>query len=529
MEISQKTPKFIFALLLVMAMMTGCTPEHTDPTPLDPPVSAPPPVTQESYDYTKKHKNFVQPAVVDGWAEKDALTTTTDEAVFFCFTTDTALADDFIESQHTLLHYLKEHGIETGRMTFYGTDYGYSFSESSDRAGYVDLAFTETWQQVLVTLQTLWGDYTDYGYVYAMANVIAGELGWLVDSPVSIDEKDMDAFFVENPAAIHMLYPTFSVKLSSEETVNQSKALVSRVFSQIDWQAALRKSINEQLDEYYTLVSTYAQQLSVSFTRQTCGYAYYGENIQLRIMTTYAELIVDGDYTDMQPMYADCFANYKTIYETANTLNREISYTVEYFGLKDEAGIVRIKFIDEENPSIETYTKGRNGIYYSSTNIIYVPTIWACMHEYHHHMEYLLTGGSNYDWQCQAFCELGASRFSYSNSLWDQPFTENETYRYLFSYFTGRDYQPGRNDFFEVMDILCYISEYYRLSYNTGAESINSISRYLMDLYGEDAVYGLYLYPETVEDITGKTWNELQAEWEQHIRDKYAGLEFIFE
>lgn len=529
MHTTPKSFKFLCVLLLVLAVLTGCAGEQIDPTVSDPPSSAPPPAYQDTYEYSKKHKNFVQPAVIDGWAERTALTASADDFVFFCFTADTAAADDFINSQRMLSDWLKSQNVEMGKMTFYATDYGYSFSESDSKAAYIALSEVRTWQQVLVTLQAIWGDYTDYGYVYAMSNAIAEELGWQTDSPVSIDENEMDDFFVKNPDAIHMLYPTFSAKLSSEETANQSKALVSRIFSRIDWQSAIAKPIAEQLDEYYTPVSAYAQQLSVPFTRQSCGYAYYGENVQLRIMTTYAELFVDKDFVDIQDTYADCFSHYETIYETANTLNREISSTVAYFGLEDRAGTVRIKFIDSENPSIETYTKGRNGMYYSSTQIIYVPTIFACMHEYHHHMEHLLTGGSNHDWQSQAFCEFGASRFTYSNSLWDQPFTENDTYRYLFSYFTGRDYQPGRNDFFEVMDILCYIGEYYRLSYDTGAESINSISRYLMELYGEDTVFDLYLYPETVEDVTGKTWNELQAEWEQHIRDKYAGSEFIFE
>ena len=534
MYIARKNFLFICILLLVLAMLTGCTAEQADPTVssptvTEPPVSDPSPTVQDTYKYSKRHKNYVQPAVVDGWAEKDALTTTTDEAVFFCFTTDSAVADDFVNSQLTLLRYLKNQGVEIGKMGFYGTDYGYSFSESSDKAAYIALSEVKTWQQILVTLQAIWGDYTDYGYVYAMSNAIAEELDWRADVAVPIGERKIDAFFTENPAAIHMLYPTFSTELSSQKTANNSKALIERIFAQIDWQTALAKPIAEQLDAYYLLVSDYAQMLSVPFTRQTCGYAYYGENVQLRIMTTYAELIVDKDYTDIQQAYADCFANYEAIYETANTLNREISSTVEYFGLEDTAGTVRIKFVDEENPLIETYTTGRNGIYYSSTKIIYLPTIWACMHEYHHHIEYLLTGGSNHDWQSQAFCELGASRFAYSNSLWDQPFTEDADHRFLFSFFTGRDYQPGRNDFFEVMDILCFIGDYYQLYYSTGAESINSISRYLMELYGEDTVFDLYLHPETVEEVTGKTWNELQSEWEQHIRNKYAGMEFIYE
>ncbi|MBR5121651.1 MAG: hypothetical protein IKU89_03795, partial [Oscillospiraceae bacterium] len=54
-----------------------------------------------------------------------------------------------------------------------------------------------------------------------------------------------------------------------------------------------------------------------------------------------------------------------------------------------------------------------------------------------------------------------------------------------------------------------------------GAQSLNSFSRYLIDIYGERTVYNLMLYPETIEKVTAKTWEQLTLEWEQHIRNKY--------
>ena len=41
---------------------------------------------------------------------------------------------------------------------------------------------------------------------------------------------------------------------------------------------------------------------------------------------------------------------------------------------------------------------------------------------------------------------------------------------------------------------------------------------YLIDLYGEDAISNLMLFPETVLDVTGKNWNELELEWATHIK-----------
>ena len=111
-----------------------------------------------------------------------------------------------------------------------------------------------------------------------MSNAIADELGWQTDSVPAFEQETADIFFAVNPEAINLLYPTFTDKLATEETVCNSKALAVHLFNEMNWKNAVNKPIDEQLDDYYELVSAYAQELSVPFERQTCGYAYYGED-----------------------------------------------------------------------------------------------------------------------------------------------------------------------------------------------------------------------------------------------------------
>ncbi len=480
-----------------------------------------------TYKYSTESKNFIQPAAVDGWVKKDAITTSTNDGIFYCFTNDTEKADDFISTQRTLLRFLRDCGAKIDKMEYYGTDYGYSFSESSDKAVYVALSDMRSWQQVLITLQTIWGDYTEYGYVYAMANAIAEELGWRIDPAPSVSIASLDTFFIENPDVINLLYPTFTTKLASEETVNNSKALAIHLFKNIQWREAIAKSVKDQLDDYYSLVSTYAQDISVPFNRQTCGYAYYGDNVKLRIMTTYAELIIDGNYRDtVESLFGDYWTTYSSIYVTANTINEEITTAVKNFGLEDKAGRIKIIWLDSEKDSTKNYIgSGTDGVYYSSTHIAYITSIRPYLHEYHHHIEYLLTNRNASTWQSQAFCEIGSSHSYYKQLVVENTFGRNEEGSKLFYSFTGRTFQSGQDDFFEAWDILCYINDYYQLSYLTGAQSQNSFSRYLIDLYGEKEVYNLMLFPDTIEETTGKTWEQLASEWEKHIRSKYEGIQ----
>lgn len=480
-----------------------------------------------AYIYSTKSQNYIQPAAVNGWVKKDALMTTTSDGAFFCFTSDKVQADDFVNAQRTLMRFLRDGGIKVGKMEYYGTDYGYSFSQSSDNAVYVELSDVRSWQQVLVTLQTIWGDYTQYGYVYAMANAIAEELGWRMDPVLPVDEASLDDFFTKNPEVINLLYPTFTTKFASAETVNNSKLLAVRLLQKIQWHEALAKSIEEQLDDYDCLVSAYARAISVPFTRQVCGYAYYGENVKLRIMTTYAEMIIDGNYCDTtESLYGAYWDDYASIYATANTINAEITTAVENFGLEDEVGVVKIKWLDSKKDSTPKFlSSGTDGIYYLSSQTAYVTSIRPYLHEYYHHIEYVMTNGNAPTWQSQAFCEIGSSHSYYKQLITENTFGRKENGSKLFYAFTGRSYQPGRDDFFEAWDILCYINNYYQLSYLTGAQSQNSFSRYLIDLYGETEVYNLMLFPDTIQEVTGKTWEQLASEWEKHIRDKYADVQ----
>lgn len=512
MHILRKYWNFAWIMLLVLAMLSGCALGGQRVTQF-----------HDTYEYSTKNKTYVQPAIVDGWVKRDALTTTTEDGTFFCFTIDTAQANDFVNAQRMLLHFLAAQGVEIGEMTFYGTDYGYSFSESGDRAAYVDLTSVRSWEQVLVTLQALWGDYTDYGYVYAMANAIAATLDWKTDSVPNVDEDMLDAFFTENPAAIHLLYPTFTAQFSSKEMAANSKALATRLFTDIRWRKALAKPIKEQLDDYYVLVSSYTQDLSVPFTRQTCGYAYYGKNIPLRIMTTYAELLIDADYEDIEyRWFGDYFSDYVSIYETANTIETEISAAVAYFGLENTAGVVTMKWMDSNDPATATYVQ-TSGKYYSSTHTAYLRSIYPCLHEYYHHIEYLFTQNNPRTWQSQAFCEIGTAHSRYPNNRMDQIF-ETENYAELFVACTGRTYRPGGEDFFEASDIACLINNDYQLDYNSSGPQ-DSMVGYLIGLYGERMASEILLFPETVEDVTGKTWAELETQWKQNLQNKYADVE----
>ena len=252
---------------------------------------------------------------------------------------------------------------------------------------------------------------------------------------------------------------------------------------------------------------------------------FFGENVPLRILTSYTELLIEANYMDADSqIYGDYFSDYASIFETTEIIDAETSAAVEYFGLENEVGIVTIKWLNKDNTTAQKFLKGRTAMYYLSTETVYVSSIWLYLHEFYHHFEHLLDSTAGNSWQSQAFCELGSSYSKYSVYLWEWGFTQNEQLSEIFYACTGRTYQTGRDNFYEAMDIITYVQNNYNLDYFSGGSQMNSITRYLFDLYGENTVFNLMLFPETVEEVTGKTWDELQTEWEEHIREKYSDV-----
>ena len=112
---------YLFATILLLALLLcSCGAQDSDITPMN-----------ESYAYTPKSDTVYCPSLVVDWAFKYHISTETEDGTFKCFTSDTAQATAFINSQRTLLKLLREYGVDTAGLTYFGTNYDGSFSESS--------------------------------------------------------------------------------------------------------------------------------------------------------------------------------------------------------------------------------------------------------------------------------------------------------------------------------------------------------------------------------------------------------------
>lgn len=476
---------------------------------------------EDSYELTAKNQVYTRPAMTIEDRRMDSLTLTLDDGFYFCLTTDEEKATEFINAQRTLLQFLSDSGVETRKLRYYAVDYDDSFSDSENNKAYIALSHVKSYQQVLVTLQTLLGDYMDYGYAYSVANAIAAHLGWQTETIEDVEQSVLDSFFTENPDALNLLYPCFTTTYATEETARNCKVLSRVLAEEMDLSEALTKPIEEQVNAFRALADAYAQKISVTFSRQAHGYAYSGENLPLKILTTYALHIVDRNYKEEN---YDYFSNYQAIFATADQLNEEISAAVARFDLEDSAGVIKLNWLSEESALKKSGRPFLNN-YYNTSHEVTTMSVQLYLHGYYFHLQSLLNPNLGDIWQKQAFCQMGLAHSQYPQEAWEKSFTQDERFAKLFFECTGRTYQPGIDDLYEAYDILCYIYSEYDFDFLYGRNGTYSFSNYLIDLYGEDTVFQLMLFPDTMESVTGKTWDEQKDDWLAYMEEKFAGVE----
>ena len=533
----QSVARYLVSMLLfVLLAMVGCAKSMDTPTPTvteaPSPTSTPTPEptftpVRGQYEYKQREKVCYFPSFTNENEKTEILSVSTEEGSFVCMTTDEARADSFINAQRTLLQFLRDNGMAVRELSYIALNFDDNFSESEKNKAYIALSSTETWQQVLVTLQALWGDFTDYGYVYAMANTIALQLGWETDALEMAEDSVMNAFFCENTEALNLLYPAFTASYATEETVTYSKLLSFSLFEQINWCDALKKPVETQLEEFEGLLYEYAGEIGASFSNQVFDFAYRGPYLPFCIRTNYATHVIDYGYKDhYSDIYGDYFSDYATVCQTAEMIDKEIVEEARRFGLEDRVGNFCFNWLSESS-AMTLRGRGRVGYCHTAMREAYITSVDFYMHEYYHYLEHLLNPDSpgNFSWQSQAFCEIGNSHSEYPLYRIEKLFTQELELEELFYSFTGHTYRPGVEDFYEAIDIMCYIYDEFSFDYYTGGASVNSLTYYLIKQFGEETISNLMLFPDTVVEVTGKTWDILKEEWKQSILDKYAGKE----
>ncbi len=386
------------------------------------------------------------------------------------------------------------------------------------------------YSQVLATLQVIYGDYFNYGYLYGLSNYIANELGWETDVIETIENDKLVDFFSSNVNALDLTYPVFTEKYSSNESVKYCKALSTLLFNRINNNNLLKESISDQETAFYNAINQFAIQNSISHDITTFEFAFYGDTCPLKIKTQYLEIFMsDGHFIDSQNdifQVAD-LVGYNNIVNTIKTLENEVDFLLYMFSLKDIADVATVYLYSTEACQ-EIHFKEYLNFCYPAARQLHVTCINAFLHEYGHYVEYLLNPESpgNKRWQSQAFAELCGSYSYYRQRQFYNSYSNPGVANELVKAYYGKELGFGREDTFDYHDAVTHALNDYELIYMSG-DRVSSFGRYLCDIYGEAKIMRLMLFPDTVQEITGKDWETLRSEWELYLKEKFSNVDYI--
>lgn len=491
-----KTGRLCLLILAVLLLCAGCadTPEETEPT----------------YAYTEAYQRIQEP-YASGFAFQGNLMQTVANERTYEFDPDISQEerDGFVTGQEVLCAFLEEKGISTKGLTFRVLGDYTNWSDSESKVAYFGLASAGSWEQVLTTLQAALGDYTNYGYLYALADLTAGKLGW--------EQEKVSGAGQLTGSLLNLVYPCFDEAYTTREEIAACKTASKEIL------AGLENPWSEEA--FLEARQDYAQTHSLDFEPTYIIFAYYSPSCPLKLQTKYLEVFKDSTY--VQDYYVtvgrileDYFVSPQKIMETFQWLDEQLAKLRSTLQVdKEELVPVHLEQEIGGNGNISFL-----GLFVSegdSANI-YAESLHCLAHEYVHYL-YWLRGGT----QDPAYED-------WLNETVAHYYTTPEYFEVY--YLIGTNAEPERmesiealigEDYDEPTDYIKFLRKVFRKRENVQYEYYlktenslcNAFGEYFVRTYGEDVFLDCMLAPSTIEERTGKTLEEIVDDWCVDVAD----------
>lgn len=422
----------------------------------------------------------------------------------YCFTPK--ITEDrraaFIAAQETLNALLEQTGISPELKTI-GVLVSYdSWAYSEKSTLYLDVDAAETWEQVLFTLQAVMGEYSNYGYLYALSNHLARELGWETDPLPDAALSELSA----SPYLLDLVYPCFDPEFVTDDQIAISKSLAVALFETLE---------DPFCQEAFLLArEQYAETSGIEYTPVSMAFASAGKSCPLKIRTPYFDLLRYDDY-DCAEDYKNHFADYPTMVSDLTWLTDCIAHAADLFGVEEVPSIdVRLS-----GSAMDRYP-GFGGQFVPGSTEPYIDMKKLCVivHEYIHYLYYLSVDTSDpetYSWQNEAiayyFGMLGENFVCAANYQEGAPY--EEAYRQVI----GHTYaDPSDALYLLHLDILNEERSPIDLL-TDGTRACGSFGLYFVQEYGEALFIQAMLQPSRVEELTGSTMEAIKQGWQEMI------------
>lgn len=478
-----------FGLLLSAALLAGCG--------------------GPSYAYEDIYLRLMEPCGTSFFMEGTAAQTVVGEHTYeFEGHISEKERDSFVNAQEKLCAYLEEQGVSTAGMTFrIFADY-VNRTESEENCAYFGLDTKGTWRQALTTIQVVFGDYTNYGYLYALANETAGELKW--------EREKVTASETVTPELLNLVYPCFDEAYTSVEEIAACKALAVELLDGMEniWDEA----------EFLQARADYAESHGIEFSPTYLTFAYNSESCPLKLRTEFLEIFKDRtyveDYVTRGWESEDAFVSVQKMIGTFEWLDEQLEGFREMLNVEVET-LVPVQLLGTL-PVLGSYKFESGGYYYFNGKEcnIYANTIHVLGHEYVHHL-YRLAGGCD-DPAYEQWCNETVAYYLTLGERFEMQYL-NFTANGLLAGAEERIGEPYDEylDYVKLMRINMRLNEnvqyeFYLKYYN---DLCSCFGEYFVRTYGEELFLDCMLHPSQTGELTGKTLEQIVDDWSADMAD----------
>lgn len=435
-----------------------------------------------------------------------------------------AVREDYIWKLEEALSYLESRNINTSGLSFYVLN---ECQDYVSEPGVAVLGINNMGSagQLLVTIQNAMGQFTNYGYLYALSQAVAEELGWSAENTTEYTKQELLALFSGDPQLLNLVYPAFLEDYFFEK-VDMCKTFSRRMLADMTDMFAGEEA-------FIDAVWAYAHENNLTFVQTKTDYAYGGETCPVRMQSKYFDMYRDESfdragypYKDFQYVTrVDGEVQFFADFTYFDRLDRCIDGFVDFFGL-DNIDRVRTD-LTEEGINYQKANYEAGAFYF--TNHIYSRDLDSLLHEFIHHLAYcagIINEGNNY-WnnECLAYyysiaykfegdieqCVYKEGLLEYIESLIMHPFESMEDYFYVYYY----EVYAGE-----------YPAEYYIKSLPL---AVAIFAKEFVEVYGEQDYVKCMLTPDYCKELTGMTLDEYVVAWAARMDERKVMAETLEE
>jgi len=456
------------------------------------------------YIFSNTHMTIKDEGTGDAIYNGQALYTSVSTRAY-CFdkSIDRDLCVKFVNSQEILCSLLEQNGIDINYLRFFVLSENINRAYSEQNYAYYGIDSVTSWQQILTTLQLIMGETTNYGYLYALADKIAADYTWTRDQ---FDEPEI-SFTEDNIHLLNLVYPCFTGLYSTKQEIDLCKQTAIELLADARYIWSPSTFLRDRI--------SYASSLDLKFKPTELEFCSYGKGYPMVVNTEYLTVYIEPSYFSNTTYYLEKTPIKKvdTVGELINTYEKADSYIAI---LNDKLGFVP----DQRLSVIMTgeMPEGYTHLYAFYDRLAEDPYIlstseFPLAHEYVHHIvknkrttveeskvESICNEALAYYYTCSAQFEEMLNvfdKFPQANEnaqkLIGEPYDQPVDYLlYQRNYFRELEENP------DYYDALINTPYYYCL-----------LGEYFIRTYGEDLFIGCMLFPDGMESMIGKTFDEV--------------------